>query len=295
RSLLRVEEDKSVLSGRWSLAGRRVFSDVEFEVRVPAATVTQLELELPAARELTLEGGLISQVVDSERPNWKTWTIDLGRRTSCRLKVAAANAASRNAPRELQVSQTTTYSFVDSDLRIQADITIQSAAGTFDTLEVVAPPDMTFSSITAGNDTVLAAWRKQEEQRSVLVIDVGGVPLASGSRIRLRGQLPLRVGTRQGLPRLGLIGGRWLQLRRQVRIVSPLQLNDLDVADSRLVNASMGIDSGAALDFDDLSTGSRVWLTVDTPEPQLSARVLGRVDWREADPQLRTDLQVQSQ
>src|SRR5690606_36950024 len=140
-----------------------------------------------------------------------------------------------------------------------------------------------------------AAWRKQEEQRSVLVIDVSGVPLAPSSRIRLRGQLPLRVGTRQGLPRLGLIGGRWLQLRRQVRIVSPRQLNDLDVSDGRLVNASMGMDSGAARELYDLSTGSRVWLSGDTPEPQLSARVLGRVDWWEAVPRLRTDFQVQSQ
>jgi hypothetical protein len=295
RSLLRVDEDGALLAGQWSLAGRRVFSTIEFDLQVLPATVSQLELELPQARELLIERGLISRVTDSSRQGWKTWHIDLGRRTSCRLIVSTPSSSSRTGPNELQVSQTSTYSFVDSDLRIQTDITIQSVAGEFETLEIVAPPSMTFSSITAGNERVLPAWRKQEQQRSLLVIDVSGITLGPGTRLRLRGQLPLRPGARQGLPRLGLVGARWLQMRRQVRVLSPLQLKDIDLSDSRLVNSSMGPDSGAALELDDLSPASQIRVTVDTPQPELSASVLSRADWGQSDPQLHTELNIEAQ
>jgi hypothetical protein len=295
RSLLRVDEDGAVLTGRWSLAGRRVFDTIEFDLQVPPATVCRLELELPQTRELSVERGLISHISDSPRQGWKIWHVDLGRRTSCQLKVSAAGGSPRTSAKELQVSQTSTYSFGDSDLRIQTDITIQSVAGEFETLEVVAPPAMTFSSITTGNERILPAWRKQEQQRSLLVIDVSGMTLGPATRLRLRGQLPLRPGARQGLPRLGLLGARWLQVRRQVRVFSPLQLKDVDLSDSRLVSASMGPDSGAALEFDDLTPGSQIRVTVDTPPPELSARVLSRVDWQPSDPQLRTDLNIEAQ
>jgi hypothetical protein len=294
RSLLRVDEDGAGLAGRWSLAGRRVFSTIEFDLQVLPATVSQLELELPEAREVTIAEGLISRVAESHRPGWKIWHIDLGRRTSGRLVVSGPAGSSRTSTNELQVSQTSTYSFVDSDLRIQTDITIQSVAGKFETVEVVAPPAMTFSSITVGNERVLPAWRKQDQQRSLLVIDVSAIKLTPATRLRLRGQLPLRPGAQQGLPRLGLLGARLLQMRRQVRILNPLQLKDLDLSDSRLVNSTMGPDSGAALELDDLSPASQIRVTVATPQPDLSASVLGRVDWQQSDPQLRTELNVEA-
>ena len=294
RTLLRVEADKRMLSGRWSLSGRDVFSTVVFAVSVPPAVTSRLELDVPATHTLSVDGGLTSEVRPGQQHDWQTWSIELGRRSSCRMTVAPIAGTDADSSHDLQLSQVTNYSFIADGLRVQADVTIQALSGRFNTLDLIVPERMQLTSVTIGSDRELPSTRVQEDDTSLLRVDVSGTSLTRGTTLRLTGKLPLHPGRPMDLPRIDVRDGRWMRIRRHVDVARPLQLQNIETSGTQLTDASMSQEIGGALDFDDLTASSRIVMNVDTPQPDLSANVSSEVDWSKGDPLLRTTLRCEA-
>ena len=288
RMLLRIEENGRVLTGQWSLAGRRVFDDVTFDVSVPPAGVSQFEIELPKNAHLLVEGALASQVSLSRRSGWSVWSIDLGHRTSFRMTVVPGDESRDSMDDQVVASQVAQYSLRSDGLHLQADLTIAQIGADRSFLEFLVPGELRLSPVTFGSELVLPVKRTKKGASAFVQVDVRGLNLVAGTTIRVRGKLPISLGEDLTLPSLDLPSGRWLRTQRSLTIVRPLELVDVRASGCRLVGSSLDSEGGDTLEYEDVLQQSEITVRVDQPDPNISATVVSHVRWGDGDPLLRS-------
>ena len=288
RHLLQVHSGQTQLTGRWSAVGREVFTTTEFHLVFPTAVMTTLELDLPDNRSLQVDDNIIPQRSPADLPGWSRWTLHLGRRSDCHLRVTRQTTSDRAVP--LYASQTLQYVLEADGIQIQADIIIDSGPERLNSLVLTIPGSMQVQAVSAGLDTALPFSRRRDGSANLLDIDMSEIRLSKRMVIRIRGKLPLLTNRPRSLPRFGLRQGRWLSIRRKLLVSPPLRLIDIDKQDCGLISSALSSETGDVLEFEDLTLSARLRVMVDVPAPQLTATVVSHLNLTEPDPLLRSVL-----
>ena len=94
----------------WSLAGQRsAAGGVSFAIALPPSPVNRLRIEMPAELAPTVDHGIVSDEGPTDL-GFRRWTLELGGRSGCRLRLAKAGSDESRPPTVL-ASQSTTYDF----------------------------------------------------------------------------------------------------------------------------------------------------------------------------------------
>ena len=204
RTVLLVEPKDEKLSGRWNLTGRKLPRSVEFDFPVAPATVTRLQLRLPNGYTLSASAGEVlgPQTTDKDS-GWRTWRVDLGSQSRCRLTIRRLQEPTRRQPFVLVESEIS-YVIREEGLQFQAEFNLEVLEAPINVLNVMIPAEIEVDAVTYGGEDSLA-WRAisagQQQHIAVQMPD----PLRGRSRpIRILGIAPARLGIAWRLPRPAL-------------------------------------------------------------------------------------------
>ena len=110
-SLLVETPGEHSASAGWSARAEARPEGLQFDLRFPACPAAVLELDLPADRTASVDGGGLSGPRPSGTPNVNRWTIACGGRSQLSLRIRAADR-----PPLLQVTQQTTQTLTAAGL-----------------------------------------------------------------------------------------------------------------------------------------------------------------------------------
>ncbi len=124
--MLIAEPGRSRLVCDWSLSGRPLLGASDFTFVVSPAVVSQVFLTLPDGWSVDCNPGIVS-TAPSSAAGQTVWQIDLGSRTSCRLRIEPkAGEAARPA---VFLDQDTAYVVSADKLQIQSKLQFDVFSG----------------------------------------------------------------------------------------------------------------------------------------------------------------------
>lgn len=288
RVLLQVERPAGTLTGRWSVRGRQVFSRRDFDLRLPAAGSTRIELTLPSSLRLRSNGGVVLPPVDAG-PEQRLWVVELGRQSRCTCTLESA--ATPGVPL-LHCDRSLVYSIRPDVCRIQADFSVHAQRAVPAELVFDVPADAQRVSATYAANTSLPS--RLEVQGDAAVLRVPLPKLAPGriGTIRIVGEVPLQEGTDWELPVISLQTAALITGERRMHIDRPLTLTAVTLSDVR----QTGLDAdatGGDWFYEDLSADSAVSVRIGRPTVLTTARVLTRIDARDEAAEFRAAIDLQ--
>ncbi|MEX0701934.1 MAG: hypothetical protein WD069_07545 [Planctomycetales bacterium] len=303
RSAMLVDESRRRLDGAWSLSGRRLPASVEFDLRIPRATVSRFVLSVPATHAVRASGGeaVVSGPEPGPRSGWNVWRVDAGSRTEVRLSVA--RIAVSETPRPVAFAQVdVSYVLRPDGLQFQCDFDLEVAGGELGSLRFALPSAAEILSVEYRSDGLLPWAASVRDGARLVDVALPDPVLGPARTIRIRGFAPPRLGRKWMLPRPRLIGAPDYDLlflggRSTLVVDRPLEVRSLSAPGARQIGAE---SEGQTFTFQrfrstDPQTQAMDGLIVeaDYPEPAVSARTLTavlidpdnwtartRIDWR---------------
>ena len=223
---LLLEPSRSILTGTWSLAGRRLPRSLEFVVQLPAATVSRLLLELPAGLRLTSSAGEVSGPVRGADAAWESWTVDLGSRTECRLRVAPPGA--ETARRGLSISQSRTNYVVRPEVvRVLAEFEIEAFESSLREVRLQVDPGLQVVAVEHGDEAGVTWKAESRPEGDVVTVALADPISIPAQMLRVRGIAAIKPGEPWTLPRLRALDTVPGERLVTVRMQPPFQAADL--------------------------------------------------------------------
>ena len=288
RVLLQVERPAGTITGRWSVRGRQVFSRRDFDLRLPAAGSTRIELLLPSSLRLRSNGGVVLPPVDAA-PDQRLWVVELGRLSRCTCTLESA--ATPGLPL-LHCDRALVYSIRPDVCRIQADFSVHAQRAVPAELVFDVPADVQRASATYAANTSLPSRLEVQGESAVLRVPLPRLAPGRIGTIRIVGEVPLREGADWELPVISLQTAALITGERRMHIDRPLTLSAVALSDVRQTGLDADVTGGDWF-YEDLSATSTVAVRIGRPTVLTTARVLTRIDAREEATEFRAAIDLQ--
>ncbi|MCY2962982.1 MAG: hypothetical protein NT069_04895, partial [Planctomycetota bacterium] len=203
------------LAGSWGLDGRRLGGILEFQFKLPPATVSTIDLRLPLGMTLSSSRGTVAGPKATEDVGWSVWQVALGQSHECRLRITRAAASPSTAG--LVVSRPDLrFNVRPESTRFRALFDVASWEATTDQVAFEIPPEAELSAVTYGDSDVV--WRREGESREKLVLALPTPARGSLRRIELQGILPPTEEPGWRMPMFRAIGALELEGHIAVRL-----------------------------------------------------------------------------
>ncbi len=273
RIALLVDRESGELQGRWSLKGRRVLNNTEFDLQIASSLVARLTLRIPRDRSLKCSVGDVHQPVADAESGWMIWRVDLGKHSACRLTIEETRLPVRTRQLVLY-EQTTSLTVRQEALDATIDLNLEVLRTPLRRLSFWLPGTMRVYSMTYGSDDFALSWKQSEKDgRRNFDIDLPDPLIGRSRQIRIQGTSTGRVAGKLRLPQLTVDHAVFLAGQLNVEIAPPLLLQDVSVDGFRQID----IRDGRGLRFQQQSAAGSVIVDVGIPRPVLSSRVLNHV------------------
>jgi hypothetical protein len=290
---LLVDRPSGYLEGSWELKGRKLGHNVEFDVRLAPATVSQLVLRIPNGQTLTSSAGAVSGPKPADETGWARWQISLGSTSVCRLAVSRSGSHSKSQPVVLADS-VTTHVIRPEGLELEARYTLEVLETSIDTLTFLAPAEIDVFSITYGGDSPLN-WKvdQQEDQRRI-VVRLPDALHGQSRPIRIRGFGPTVIGKPWELPHLKLEDAVFLRGQQHLKVASTLVLQPLLSVGQRQTAIVSDPSEGDSLTFLQYRGDARMTVEVNFPRLDVKAQVVSHVNATDDNWMLTSEIEWQA-
>ncbi|HMC10127.1 MAG TPA: hypothetical protein VKH44_02510, partial [Pirellulaceae bacterium] len=164
-----VDRRAGRLVGDWTLNGRKLAASVEFDLELPPAATSRLTLKIPAGLVLSSTAGEVSSIEGTAGPDLKEWRLNLGSRTSARLRVAALPDATTTRPLII-VRSNLNYVVRSEAVRVLAEFAVEPLEMLLREVHLEVDPEIQITSVEYG-DGGAAAWKStaSRDGRNVVV------------------------------------------------------------------------------------------------------------------------------
>lgn len=291
RQLLFVDRPQGLLTAGWSRRGEAILDRVTFDIQLPAAMRSTLILQVRDRYTLESSSGLVRPPEPAPERGWNLWTIDLGRRSECRIRIGVT--ASDRAHPLLACETATVYSVRRDGLHLQADYAIE--------VHDAPLPEVTFEvprgveNVTATlNGVPISTTRESVKGAQLLHVRIHDLPLGQRGSIRIRGFAPIRWSTGMPtLPRVELRDGLVLGETLSLIVERPLEVQDIRASGWRQMSLSADdareIWSFRATDFD-----PSIAVSARFPPTALDCHVLALADLRGDEARVTSQVRLKS-
>ena len=288
--LLRIEADREVLSGRWSLHSQERLGELEFHAKIPSAVLSRFELKLPARKHIEARNGLVAVSEPDEDPEWKLWRLELGRETT--LHFVISEEQSSNTTPHLIVERHSRYQVLSEDLRFRTSFTIDHSQGEINQLSFSVPLEMQVSTIGLGNDLDLPFEVTSEDGNVRLDVPLTTIAIEPRASFVLEGTMPLPTERTLTLPRISLHNAHHWKSHLSLDILRPMELADFTLSHCRLISAKAVQSESDSLEIEDWAETSKVLISLDTPHADLACDVLTSLSLDLSQTMMRTLLRL---
>ncbi len=276
----------------FSLRGRStVNGDWEYKLDVPHAVAAVWDVEIPANRGMTVDGGLVS--MRGSEP--MAYHIDSPPGETVRLLIHANDSSRQRAP-FASITQTLTYGLSTNGVEVVSEFGLDDIRESPARLVVSLDPELEPVSVQIGQRAL--AFRRTTDKAGQTSIEMETPPVLSANDVlRITAWCPLRTGQRWAMPQLSIEGAAWNDATINVLLPEPLGLTQIfptyGLLQTRVSRLSAPL-AGDSLTFDCYSAAARLELRVDFREPRVvtSSGTTVEVGPRETTARMHCDVQV---
>ena len=277
QSWLLADVPAGELVATWSAAERRLPGEIDFDLVVPAAAVSVIELKVPRDRVVraTPEARPIDEGSDAQ---WQVWRIQLGSERRCRLAVAPRSGTLARKPTLLYEYELGAV-VREEDLRFQSLFQIEVFDAPITEVTFTVPASVEVYAVTYDADVPLT-WSRpiQADAAGRLTVQLPG-PLQGRLRpIRIDGLAVQKPGQPTVSPQIDIPGGVFSTGRQMLTIVAPIQLRSLRANGFRQQGAVTLAAEGEVFSFRQLLREAQLILDVRRPRASLAAQVVGLLE-----------------
>ncbi len=277
------------LSAIWSAAGRRLPAEIDFDLVVPAAAVSMIELKVPRDRivRATPEARPIEAGSDAQ---WQVWRIQLGSERRCRLAIAPRNDVFVRTPTILYEYELGAV-VREEDLRFQSLFQLEVFDAPITEVTFTVPASVEVYAVTYDADVALT-WSRpnQTDTAGTLTVQLPG-PLQGRLRpIRIDGLAVQKPGQPTVSPQIDVQSGVFSSGRQMLTIVAPIQLRSIRANGFRQQGAVTLAVEGEVFSFRQLLREAQLILDVRRPRASLAAQVVGLLESGEDSWTLTTEI-----
>ncbi|MDO4582663.1 MAG: hypothetical protein Q4D62_01035 [Planctomycetia bacterium] len=243
------QEGKCWLDFQWSQRGEMAESGkVVFSLQFLPATNIVLDLQLPGRWTPQIRHGLVELRENVEVPQgWKAWRFHLGGNPSVELELTSSvreeiTPAVRPA---VAVSQHNHYQFHKEGLDVTCQMTLESI-GTSErknaTLQFQLEEGFLLTEVLYQSQMLKWSYQTQgEDSERLAIVELPESISGQGNLLELKGIQEMPAPTSQEtavlrkLPKIRLLDVLWKEGKTEVEVVEPLEVVDLDVKESRIL------------------------------------------------------------
>ncbi|MDA0832537.1 MAG: hypothetical protein O2955_08715 [Planctomycetota bacterium] len=274
RNILLIDDDKTTAEFSWSLDGRVRRHSVEFELRIPSATSSTLQILLPEGVKLDSSAGEVTGPTTVDQIGWNQWQVNLGQESYCLLNVHEILPAPVVQP-PWMIRQQTSYLIRPEGAEIVTDLNVETTSEPVDRIQVPIPSEVDVYSVSYGNDSSIS-WTLSSEFESnenLLTIELPDPVSGPLRQIRINSFTEAVVDQEWRLPMIRA-PGLFLQGNIQLTIEPPLQLNEIHTQGCRLQKTSSSTASGTTYELLQNNPSTEIAIQIAFPAVQLTSQIL---------------------
>lgn len=263
----------------WALGGRTIAGKVVFDLQLPQALTSRLELRLPAGKQLRSPQVTVQPVSDLDDTGWSTWRVLAGSESNIRLIVEDLRQA-EETPVVLYRRQLTA-GIREDHLRFEVTFQPEVLGGEVDELLFSIPSNAELDAVTWGSDVPLV-WSRSSSAgpRHLIRARLPDRQRGTLRQVQLAGIVVQRPGAVVTLPQIEMPSGVFRGGGVQVSVTRPLQIVSMRTLGCRQESPVLFTAEGETYQFQQTVPTSQVTLEVRRPRSQLQAELLTRLHCR---------------
>jgi hypothetical protein len=277
RLVVRVDRPSGRLKGNWTLKGRRIGSRLDFNIQLPPATVSQINLQVPAGWMLESSTGQVTGPYPTPTLGWAGWRIDLGSHSQCRLIARRPQqvASSRSV---ILLKNDVTYVVQRGGLQVQLRTVLDVSGAPAKSVSFHLPQKFNVFSVLFGRDQKLSHRVVSSPSGQILRIQFPRPVHGTLRPITIQAAMAGTFETELLLPQIRPLSGLFLSGNVYLRVVPPLSIQSLKTVGLRQTDPLVSKPSSETLTFHQWDPRARLHLRVGLPRPNLSANVVSHLD-----------------
>ena len=284
------EADHDRLTGKWSHCGKSELAAVSFELTLPRALSSRLEILVPAGWEARVLGSIASHTPPENSAGNGLWKFDLGRQQTIPLRLEKQKTSS--SPRIL-VSENTVYGLTTTDdlIRMRTDLVCTVDGARDADLLLSAPKTLRVFNVLLGNELPLTFERELGTEEDQLRIPLRSMTPGQRVTLRILGESQRRSDRVFAVPRLRLVNGQLREGRVRVAVDRPLEVRTVETTGLRQTQQTE--EEGQEIrSYDVLSKDCQLALQVGEPSAVLQGEMLFIADVRGESPTSRVRVRL---
>lgn len=293
RMLLYVDADSAEFQSKWSLRGRKVVDGFRFDVRVAPAMVSLLHLRLPEGQLLESSVGVVKGPSTGDAAGWMLWTVELGSRSMCRLRVRSAEVTSQR--RSLVLATMDTSCVVrQAEIELQVQCNLHVLEAPVDRFVFELPADIKLVNVSYGGDHDIPPTTKVSGDMQRFVVHLADPVQGHVRPIRFRAIGAARETSLWTVPEIRVEGAAFLSGELRMRVETPLELQALELLKGyRHTGTVADVNDGETFSFQRYLSEARLDVRTGRPGMEAAARVVNLLDVHSDDWQLTSDVEYQ--
>lgn len=277
------------VAGQWSQWGESRLSSRVFDLKLPRALASRIEIELPNGWEAYVSG-LTPEVRPQGQMGARIWSFDLGRQLTVPLRIERARSS--GAPRIL-VRENTVYRLTTTDdlIRLRADLDCQVDGSRNSELILGVPKPLRVFNVMLSNEIPIAFERELGSE-----IDQVRIPLRAltpGHRVSIQVLAEARRSSDKAfpLPRIQQLNATLQEGTLQLEIDRPLEIRSVETQGLR--QSLQTEESGKEFrSYQLLQSDCQLLVNVGEPLPVLSGDVRFLADMQGETPRARARVRM---
>ena len=281
--------DEAQLKGQWSQWGESRLSSRVFDLQLPRALSSRLELELPRQWEARVSG-VTPEIKALGSGENRLWVFDLGRQLTVPLRIEPAKV--RGSPRIL-VRENSVYRLTTTDdlIRLRSEFDCQVDASRDSELVLAVPKPLRVFNVMLSGEVPVAFERDLGSETDQIRIPLRALTAGQRVSIQLLAETRRNSDKASPLPRIRPLNASLQEGTLQLEIDRPLEIRSVETKGLRQVRQTE--EAGKEYrSYELLQADGQLSVNVGEPVPVSSGEVRFLADMRGESPQARARVRM---
>ena len=278
------------LLGEWTYQGRRFPGGIDFDLQLPVATTSFLDLRIPPELSVYAAGAEVSLLSKGSANELNLWRIHCGSESRCRVTIVDQTQLAERQ-RALLVDYDMHVIVREEEIRFQLILNIESLDAPVRELTLRVPTGLKIYSVLYGTETLLSFKQTQDiEEDGRVIINLPGPLTGRGRSLRIEGIAVQKPGQPAVVPQIIVDDSTFTGGRQFVTIQSPLQVRSIRSHGYRQLTPLLPNPDGESFSFQQLTADAQFILDVHRPPVSLSGQLLSLLIAEEDEWKMTTEI-----
>ena len=273
RAWLLTDGRHDELLGEWTCRGRAFPGGIDFDLQLPSATTSFLDLRVPSGYLVQARQAEVTLLTESETETIRLWRLHIGSDNRCRFTCVARQGLEIRPP-SLIVEHDLETAIREEDLKFKLLLHLEVFEAPIREVTLRVPAGLVIDSALYGSDTNVSFDRSSEvDQVGRLTIQLPGPLLGRGRVLRLEGVMSQKPGQPTSIPQIVVENSTFAGGRHTLLVQSPLQVRSIRTNGFRQQTPLTLSPDGETVRFQQITAEAQLVVDVHRPQVSLAGQV----------------------